>query len=69
MATYKQIQEYIKQEYGITVKTCWIADVKRQYGKTSRLATNRIDPEKAKYPCPQGKRSIIEEAMKHFGAL
>jgi hypothetical protein len=28
MATYKQIQEYVKAEYGYQPKSCWIADVK-----------------------------------------
>ena len=32
MATYRQIQEYVKQEYGCTVKTCWIAHVKELNG-------------------------------------
>jgi len=28
MATYNQIQEWIKEKYGFTVKTCWIAHAK-----------------------------------------
>jgi hypothetical protein len=32
MATYHQIQEYVKAHYGFQPKTCWIADVKEQVG-------------------------------------
>lgn len=28
MATYKEIQNWIKQEKGVSVKTCHIADIK-----------------------------------------
>lgn len=69
MATYKQIQEDIKKRHQINVKTCWIADIKRQHGKTTRLASNRLDPQKVKYPCPQDKRTIIEESLKRFGDI
>jgi len=69
MATYKDIQDDICQRHQITVKTCWIADVKRQRGKTSRKAPNRINPKQVKYPCPKDKRKIIEESMKRLGVL
>jgi len=32
MATYKEVQEYIKKKYGFIVKTCWIAHVKEMCG-------------------------------------
>ena len=49
--TYKEIQESYKELYGTTVKSCWIADVKRELGLTKRQAYNRINGEIAKYPC------------------
>jgi hypothetical protein len=69
MTTYKNIQEDIRQKHHVTVKTCWIADVKRQHGQTSRIAPNRLDPERAKYPCPQDKRKLIEESLRRLGDL
>jgi len=69
VATYKKIQDEIRQTHQITVKTCWIADVKRQHGKTRRIAHNRINPKQVKYPCPQDKQNIIEESMKRLGVL
>ena len=50
--TYKKIQESYQKLYGATVKSCWIADVKRELGLTTRQAYNRINGEVAKYPCP-----------------
>jgi len=32
MATYKAIQNYIKDKYNCSIKTCWIADMKEQCG-------------------------------------
>lgn len=56
--TYKQIQDLAKKELGRTLKSCWIADVKRKLGMTTRIAYNRISSSKVKYPCPEGR---IEE--------
>lgn len=53
--TYKEIKNKAKEDLGITIKTCWIADVKRELGLTSRLAYNRITEDKVKYPCPEGE--------------
>lgn len=69
MATYKQIQEWVKNAYGFTPKTCWIAHVKSENGKTSRVAPNRIDPGARKHPCPSNKRAVIEQALRHFGDI
>ena len=35
--TYKEIQRYVFRELGVqpsSVKTCWIAEVKREFGRT-----------------------------------
>jgi hypothetical protein len=69
MATYKQIQDYIKQYYGYCVKTCWIAHVKELNGLHLRGAPNRFSESKRKYPCPNNKRSIIENALKHYNMI
>jgi hypothetical protein len=69
MATYKDIQDDIQQRHLVAIKTCWIADVKRKYGKTKRIAPNRLDPLRAKYPCPLDKQVLIEESLRRFGDL
>ena len=37
MATYKQIVECVKRCTGRTVKTCWIAEVKRELGLSTSV--------------------------------
>jgi len=69
MATYRQIQTYVKERYGCTVKTCWIAHVKELNGLKPRPAPNRISIGKRKHPCPDSKRPLIEEAMRHYGMI
>ncbi len=45
------IQEHYKKTFGTTIKTCWIADVKRELGQTTRKSHNRLDGNSVKYPC------------------
>jgi len=68
LATYKQIQEYVAQKYGVAVKTCWIAEVKDSYGLTRGPAPNREGPER-KHPCPLKYWGMIEDALRHFGMI
>ncbi|OOV83835.1 hypothetical protein [Acinetobacter sp. ANC 5600] len=63
MATYKQIQEFIKGKHGITAQPCWIAHVKSEHGVAMR--SNRQGKERVK-PCPEKHRDKVEEALKHF---
>ncbi len=69
MATYKEIQEDVRKRCGISIKTCWIADVKRRHGLTTRIAPNRIDPAKPKHPCPDRLIPIVKESLNRFGCL
>jgi hypothetical protein len=69
MATYSEIQDYIRAKDGFSVKTCWIADIKRSHGLITRSAPNRIDPLRPTYPCPIEKRPSIEAALRHFDML
>ncbi len=69
MATYKQIQGYVKDKHGYQPKTCWIAHAKHECGIATRQAPNRRDPEKRVFPCPEDKLEDIKEAFIHFGML
>ena len=40
MATYKQIQDWVKDNHGFVPKTCWIAHVKETCGLDLRDASN-----------------------------
>lgn len=69
MATYKQIQEYVKAHNGVSVKTCHIAHVKHMHRFKMRQAPNRISPDSRVYKCPDNFVPLIEQAMKHFGMI
>lgn len=56
--TYKTIQELYKNQFNKTIKTCWIADVKRELGLTTRISKNRISKDYVKYPCPNEEIKI-----------
>lgn len=65
MATYVEIQAYVKTKHGYTPKTCWIAHMKELTHQSLRRAPNRQGPERVE-PCPEGKRADILEAFRHF---
>jgi len=68
MATYKQIQEWVKQRYGFVPKTCWIAHVKHMFGLPMRKAPNRQGAARVE-PCPPGKVEPIRSALRYFGMI
>lgn len=53
--TYKKVQSIYKTKHGKTVKSCWIASIKRELNLTTRKAYNRLHNDKVKYPCPEGE--------------
>lgn len=67
MATYKQIQTFVRRAYGWEPQTCWIAHCKELKGLPLGHAHNR-DGARQK-PCPDSKRDAIYEAFQHFGML
>ena len=69
MATYKEIQSYIRHRYSVTVKTCWIADMKEECGLPLRTAPNRASMERRLHPCPDAKKGMIIDAFRHFGMI
>ncbi len=66
MATYKEIQGYVKDKYNFAVKTCWIAHMKEICGLTVKMANNRYSPNDRTNPCPNEKQDAIRDAFKHF---
>ena len=49
MATYKEIQAYVKDKYGFQPKMCWIAHMKEVCGIPVKNAPNRISPANCDY--------------------
>ena len=66
MATYKEIQTYVKNIYGFIPKTCWIAHMKEICGLPVKVSHNRHSPDKREKPCPLDKMEPIREAFQHF---
>jgi len=69
MTTYNQIQSWIRDKYGYSVKTCWIAHVKELYGIPMREAPNRASSTARKNPCPNNKIKLIKDALKHYDMI
>jgi len=70
MATYKEIQDEVRNIGGITVKTCWIADVKEDESLPVRRAWNRHGHgEERENSCPRNIKPIIQRAMRNLGML
>ena len=60
--SYKQVIECVRRETGRTVKTCWIAEVKRELGLPTREAWNR-GKGKGSPPCPADLKQEIERCL------
>lgn len=69
-ATYSEIQEYVRKEYGMKVSSLYIAQVKRKYGLDVGKAYNKPGQNKSRVPkCPKDKEQAILEALKHYRML
>ncbi len=68
MATYKEIQAWVKARYGWLPRTCWIAHRKEMNGLPRRNAHNRQGLARL-VPCPADKRDAIFTAFQQFGML
>lgn len=69
MATYKEIQKFVKEKHGVSIKTCWIADMKEKNNIIGNQAPNRIDSECRTNPCPKEHEEKINNAFKHFNMI
>lgn len=64
--TYKEIQEIYRNKYQKTIKSCWIADVKREMGFPMREAYNRENPNQIKNWCKDPDvRDKIKQIIQH----
>ena len=65
-ATYREIKEWIKAEYGMSVSSLYVAQIKEKCGFEKRQNYN-IGENKAHVPnCPPEKEKVILKAFKHF---
>lgn len=68
MATYRQIQEWVKAHHGFTRKTCWIAHCKELFGLEPRRSPNHRGTGRMN-PYPVDKRGAIMDAFAYYGVL
>ena len=68
MATYPEIQKWVKSKHGFVPKTCWIAHCREMCGLPLRTAPNCRGKDRAN-PCPPDKKPAIMEALRHFGIV
>lgn len=66
MATYKEIQKYVKDNYGYIPKSCWIAHTKEICGLNPKISNNRYNNNRRAYPCPENKLNDIKQAFIYF---
>ena len=68
-ATYKEIQEYIKNEFGLIAHSSYIAEIKRKYGvgmQSNRRKEETKQP--VKHPTKEMTKAI-EAALIHFNII
>ena len=69
MATYKEIQSYVKTNYGFVPKSCWIAHMKEICKLPVKISPNRYSTDKRENPCPPEKMEAIKVAFLHFNMI
>ena len=66
-ATYKEIQDWVQEKYGVHVTNLNIAQVKQKHGIIERENYNKPKSSDSKQPgCPEEKVKAIEDAMRYF---
>lgn len=66
--TYKQAQDAYKKKYGKVVKTCWIADIKREFNPSMKPAPNRLGDTPTN-PCPADVYPKLKKIMMEGGMI
>lgn len=67
--TYTEIKEQVRHRTGITIyHDCWVAEVKRAHGLTTRKAWNRGQGDGAP-PCPPHVFRAIEQVLRRNGEI
>ena len=65
--TYKDIQNYVEENYGFKVHTAYIAEVKRSLGLPMYVAPNAVEELKHPRPHPTERMvAAIKETLAHF---
>ena len=68
-ASYREIKEWIKSKYDVSVSSLYVAQVKRKHGLIERENYNTGKEGHHVPECPPEKEAMIEEALRHFKML
>jgi len=69
-ATYREIQEYVLEKYGLKVSNLYISQVKRKCGLEVGENYNLSKKEHQRVPqCPQEKETVIRDALNYFAMM
>jgi 23S rRNA (uracil1939-C5)-methyltransferase len=69
-ATYKEIQKYVLEKYGLKVSNLYISQVKRKCGIEVGMNYNLPKSEESRQPqCPEEKEKAIRDALEYFGMV
>ena len=70
-ATYAEIKDYVKEKYGLSISSLYIAQIKDMVGLDKRLNYNH-GPGKTDgrtLVCPPEKEEAIMDAFRHFNLI
>ena len=69
-ATYAEIKDYIKEKYGYSISSLYIAQMKDKVGLEKRDNYNHGTGKTARVPqCTPEKEEAIMDAFKHFSLI
>jgi hypothetical protein len=68
LATYQEIQQWVREHHGFVPETSWIDHCKEIHGLPLDGAPNRQVEEEFE-SCPPEKVPAITQAFRHFGML
>lgn len=68
-ATYTEIKEWIKSEYGLKVSSLYVAQIKDKCGIEKCLNYNMGENKSHVPKCPLEKEKAIMEAFRHFSMI
>ena len=69
-ATYQEIKDYVRKEFGLKVSTLHISQIKMKCGIVGGEHYNISQKENQKVPqCPKEKEDAIRAALEHFAMI
>ena len=69
-ATYQEIKDYVRKEFGLKVSNLYISQVKRKCGIEVGENYNLPKSENARVPqCPKEKEEAIKAALKYYAMI